>query len=115
MHEDAWLAARLGRPCFTLDDDDDPAPLSGAGFWQAKVEARDVARGTALEDAGLRVIDVNVTLRREPAVVEAARACDVGPAHADEHDAVVAIARADYDVSRFHLDPQIPGELAAAL
>lgn len=113
MREDAWLAARLGTPCFTVESDDAPPSLAGEGFWQAKVDCSDVARVGALEEAGFRVVDVNVTLRREAAEPPAAQAgIVVADAQGEDREAVLEIAEHHYDVSRFHLDPHVADDRA---
>ena len=113
MREDAWLTERLGRPAFTVDEDDDRLGTE-PGFYQAKVPTAQVARVQSLEDAGMRVVDVNVTLRR-PAAPAPAVASGVRDATAHDRPAVLDIAERDYSVSRFHLDPDIPDEHARAL
>ena len=129
MREDAWLSERLGRPAWTIEETDtvDEVRAIGAGFFQAKVATDDVARVGSLEGAGFRTIDVNVTYKREPGgladgVDRAVTADGVDPAVTGvrdagpmDRDAVVAIAERDYSVSRFHLDPQIPDEVARAI
>lgn len=111
MREDQWLAERMGRPVITVEDGD--APDSGAaGFLQTRVPTSDVARVAALERAGWSVVDVTVTLAREPGLEPADGTWRVGPPAGDDRDAVIAIARDDYDVSRFHLDPKIPDAVA---
>jgi ribosomal protein S18 acetylase RimI-like enzyme len=115
MREDAWLAARLGCPCYTVEEDDQPPSLASDGFWQAKVDCADTARVAALEDAGMRVVDVNITLRREAGTIAAPAGVEVGASSADERSAVIALARDDLDVSRFHLDPLIADERARSV
>ena len=114
MREDAWLAARLGTPCFTLEPADGP-PAPAPGFFQAKVDCGDVARVAALEAAGFRVVDVNVTLRRDDGPLPVAGEWDVGQAREGDRDGVLEIAERDYEVSRFHLDPAIPDASARAI
>jgi ribosomal protein S18 acetylase RimI-like enzyme len=114
VREDAWLARRLGRPAFVLDPGDDPVALPD-GFLQAKVPAGDVARVGLLEAAGFRVVDVNLTLRREPAPLAAGALLPVVAARPAHRDAVLRIAALDQRSSRFHLDPAIPDDVAAAI
>ena len=116
MREDAWLGKRLSCAAWTVEVGDtiEDVLTRGAGFFQAKVATDDVARVGSLESAGFRMIDVNVTFRGEPGRVLG----DVGGvrvATSEDRDAVVAIAERDYSVSRFHLDPQIPDEIARAI
>jgi ribosomal protein S18 acetylase RimI-like enzyme len=113
MLEDGWLSEQLGRPAYTLQEGDHRLD-AGPGFYQAKVESTDGARVAALEDAGMRVVDVNVTLRR-PAAAPEAPVADVRDAGKEDREAVLEIAERDYAVSRFHLDPQIPDARARSL
>ncbi len=62
----------------------------------------------------MRVVDVNVTLRR-PAGPPDAPATGVRDAVDGDREAVLDIAEHDYSVSRFHLDPEIPDSRAQAL
>lgn len=114
MREDAWLGERLGCSAWTVEDDDDADALAKGvpGFYQAKVPAADVARVGELEAAGFRVVDVNLTLRREPDGAIPHGSLVARDARHEDRDAVLAIAERDYTVSRFHLDPAIPDEVA---
>jgi ribosomal protein S18 acetylase RimI-like enzyme len=115
VREDAWLGQRLGRPTFTIEDDDDPSMATGPGFFQARVDCADVARVRDLEHAGFRVVDVNVTLRREaePLTNDGdVRVADAAPA---QREAVLAIAADHFEVSRFHMDPAISDATASAI
>ena len=112
MREDAWLAARLGRPCFTVEDGDAPPPGAGPAFHQARVPSADLARVHALEDAGFRVVDVNLTLRRDPGRVDAPAGVAVREARPGDREAILSIAERDLDVSRFHMDPAIADDAA---
>lgn len=115
MREDRWLGERLGAPAWTVEADDAVEEITAGGFVQAKVPAEDVARIGALEGAGFRVVDVNVTLRREPGPLQACNEVAVHDATGEDRDAVLEIAAHDYSVSRFHLDPQIPDERASEI
>jgi ribosomal protein S18 acetylase RimI-like enzyme len=110
VREDAWLAERLGRPAFTLEEEDERLD-AGPGFYQAKVDCADVERVGALERAGMRVVDVNVTLRRA-AAPGPEPAGEVRDGTEADRGAVLDIAERDYTVSRFHMDPEVPDEKA---
>jgi dTDP-4-amino-4,6-dideoxy-D-galactose acyltransferase len=115
VRDDAWLTQRLGRPAFVVEPGDDAGALpGGAGFFHAKVPASDVARVGALEACGFRVVDLNLTLRREPSPLPAPAlpVVEAGPEH---RDAVLDIAVREQRSSRFHLDPAIPDDAAAAI
>lgn len=111
MREDPWLAERMGRPAITVDGDDDPE-IAVAGFLQTRVPASDVPRVSALERAGWSVVDVTVTLSREPGFEPPDDDWTIRAPAADDRDALLAIAHDDYDVSRFHLDPLVPDAVA---
>ncbi|MGH2893482.1 MAG: GNAT family N-acetyltransferase [Solirubrobacteraceae bacterium] len=117
MREDAWLGKRLGCPAWTVADADATGDLlaSGPGFFQARVPTDAVARVGSLEDIGFRTVDVTVTYRRDPGRALSERPMGVRDARPDDRDAVIAIAERDYTVSRFHLDPEIPDEVARSI
>lgn len=117
MHEDAWLGERLGCAAWTVESHDtiDDLVAFDPGFLQAKVATGDVARVGALEQAGFRMIDVAVTLRRAGGLPAPDSARGVRDASDEDREAVVAIAQHDYSVSRFHLDPEIPDDVASAI
>jgi ribosomal protein S18 acetylase RimI-like enzyme len=115
MREDGWLGERLGRPAFMLDDGDGPHVADAPGFYQAKVDCADVERVHALEHAEFRVVDVNVTLRRDPGPLSAPAGVAVSVPRRDERAAVLEIAERDFTFSRFHLDPEIPDATAAGI
>lgn len=111
MHDDQWLAERLGRRAITIEAGDAP-DVGDSAFLQTRVPTTDVARVSALERAGWSVVDVTVTLSRDPGVESGAGAWRVGAAEDGDRDALLAIAHDDYDVSRFHLDPQVSNAVA---
>ena len=109
MRSDPWLAERLGRPALTVEAGDEPdvaAPESA--FLQTRVPAGDVARVGELERAGWSVVDVNVTLERDPGIEPRSGVWAIGAPREGDRESLLTIAQDDYDVSRFHLDPQIP-------
>lgn len=113
MRDDPWLAERVGRQVITLEAGDDPSSApSGSAFMQARVPTGDIARVAALERAGWSVIDVTVTLEREPGPQPEDEPWDVGPALDEEREPLLRTAAEDYEVSRFHLDPAIPDAVA---
>lgn len=116
MRSDPWLAERLGRPAFTVEEGDAPdAAAPKSAFLQTRVPAADVERVGGLERAGWSVVDVTVTLAREPGVEPRAGVWSIGAPAAGDRDGLLGIARDDYDVSRFHLDPQIPDTMAGRI
>lgn len=115
MREDVWLAARLGRRCYTVEAGDDPAGLPEDGFLQAKVPAAAVGRVAELEAVGFRVVDVNVRLERAPGPLADTAGWRVAPATDAEREPVLEIAAGELTASRFHLDPLIAPEVAVAV
>ena len=75
----------------------------------------DVARVGSLERVGFRTVDVSVTFRRDPGLPLPAHPARTRDARPDDRHAVMAIAEREYDVSRFHLDPGIPDEVARSI
>lgn len=119
MVEDPWLAERLGRSVLTFEAGDLPDQVASAtaqrapALAQAKVDCADVRTTVALQDAGFRVVDVNVTLSRPAG--GGGTDLDVDEATEVDRDAVLEIAGNHYGVSRFHRDAAIPDELADAI
>jgi len=90
-------------------------PWKNGAFYYAKVPTRRIDQVLALTEGGFRVVDVNVTFRRDPnpqlmelqdAGILVRDSCpgDDGP--------VLAMASTCFTYSRFHLDPHIPRNLA---
>lgn len=82
---------------------------------QARVPSHDVAVLVALQDAGFRVVDATVTLAGRGPEGRAGAQVAIRDAVPGDADDLLHIAEQHYDVSRFHLDPQIPGELAGSV
>jgi ribosomal protein S18 acetylase RimI-like enzyme len=122
IREDPWLADRMGRPVFRIEQavtDGQPVDigdLPGAGFYYAKLDVQDVGSARELTKLGLYVVDVSVTFRMQMPVdtgpakrAEEVQVHDASPSHADD---LVRIAGSCFRYSRFHLDPEIPTQLA---
>jgi GNAT superfamily N-acetyltransferase len=114
LRDDPWLSEVFGYPVLVAGRCGERREPPVPSFVYAKVDAADTDRVGALEDEGFRVVDVNVTLARRAAEPPP-------PAHgpvrveraAPEHTgAVLEIAGGAFRYSRFHLDPEVPGELA---
>jgi ribosomal protein S18 acetylase RimI-like enzyme len=119
IREDAWLSERLGHPVYTVEPDIDSGELSRhiagreAATYQAKVPTDRVDLVRGLTDAGLYVVDVNVTLGRRPdGTAEGADPYEVCEAQAEHTGDVLEIAGSAFRYSRFHLDPLVPDEVA---
>lgn len=131
IRADEWLAGVLARPVFAVVPEaavGDPGEelrahavgRSGALYF-ARVPTADVAVVHALEAAGMRTVDVNVTFGRPgapglPAAAAGAAAVAVAPLTPGDPPAdaaaVLDIAETCFRYSRFHLDPAIPKALA---
>jgi ribosomal protein S18 acetylase RimI-like enzyme len=111
---DDWLSEQLGRPAYSLPAGAWPVDLAQAvaalpsgAFISTKVDVADLAATAALEDAGFRIVDVNVrfAVTRDRLVAQA----DDRPrfAIADDAHGVTLLAGRAFQFSRFHLDPAI--------
>jgi ribosomal protein S18 acetylase RimI-like enzyme len=113
IREDAWLSTVFGYPVFAVEPaaagelERHVAGLERA-FYSARVPVEHPGDMRALEAAGLRVVDVGVTLVRNGADPVAHTALDVGLLRAGDPEAVLEIAGTCFRYSRFHLDPLVP-------
>lgn len=118
--EDGWLTAVLGYPVYSLSAETPPEQLrehaqrTQRALYFAKVATAEVAAARALTEAGMYVVDAAVTLSREPGsrTPAAATACRVAPLEPAWSADVLDVAGSCFRRSRFHLDPEIPDELA---
>lgn len=110
MREDGWLSERFGRPVFTVDGTVSAEDVAPAGFYQTRVPVDDVRAVQRLSEAGFAVVDTTLTLGRAPAPGKAPP--QVAHAKPEQRELVVEIARTAFRYSRFHLDPDVPDELA---
>ena len=117
---DQWLGERLGVPAYTVAPAD-AAELSAraesgeTAFYQARVDCRRTDEAIALAAAGMRVVDVNLTLERRPGLEDAAASWTIAEAGDDDWDALLDIAGSAFRCSRFHLDPDIGEDTADAI
>jgi ribosomal protein S18 acetylase RimI-like enzyme len=82
------------------------------GFSYARVPTHDLRTSRLLEGRGFYVVDTGITLEAGEIPVRPGEDKNARLARADDHAAVVAIARCSIMYSRFHLDPEIPRGLA---
>lgn len=119
LAEDRWLAERLRRPAYTVREVDDlrtplPQPL-GPGFYQARVPGARVDVVRALAKWGFYVTNAGLTMAcspqtaQLPAVVKGVQLRDAIP---NRDAALLEIAESTFHSSRFHLDPEVPGDVA---
>jgi ribosomal protein S18 acetylase RimI-like enzyme len=113
LAEDGWLSVRFGHPVHTVLDPATvrPGDLRAAGTYQAKVPASRPDLVARLEDAGMRVVNVSVTLGRGPASIgpEPGTVRRLDP---EADGALLAVAERSFTQTRFHLDPGTPDAVA---
>ena len=113
LAEDGWLAVRFGHPVYTVRDPEAVGPddLRARGTYQAKVPASRPDLVARLEDAGMRVVNISVTLGRAPASIGPATGT-VRTLDPSADEALLAVAERSFTHTRFHLDPGIPDAVA---
>jgi ribosomal protein S18 acetylase RimI-like enzyme len=125
IKRDDWLSCTVGRSVFAIEVGDSPPGEAARAlaahrqdqseaFHYVKVPTQKTAHVRALGEAGMAVVDVNVTLtrqgvKRDTVPVHGVVVEDYRPADAAE---VLDIAGSCFRYSRFHLDPQFPLEIA---
>lgn len=120
ISEDGWLTGVFGYPVYSLAAETpaeqlrEHAQRHERALYFAKVASADVAAVRALTEAGMYVVDANVTLSRGPGQATPApgSACRIAPLEPAWADDVLDIAGHCFRTSRFHLDPEIPDALA---
>jgi ribosomal protein S18 acetylase RimI-like enzyme len=127
VEADPWLAGVFGHDAFRVslpeggaDADAVVAHLRDRGsadaFYYAKVPTARVDQTRALANAGLHVVDVNVTFECPPDGPDvAAPGVRVRDAHPEDSADLLAIASSCFVYSRFHLDPHVPAGIADAV
>lgn len=127
LEKDDWMSGFLGKPSFhlryesplsihelnkKLDD------LSLPFFADAKASVNDFTSIHALEATGFRLIDTNLQFSAETdriPYIPAPPSYTIRWAVPDDEPAVGDLGGRCIERSRFHLDPQIPNEIANAL
>lgn len=115
--EDSWLSERFGHPVFSVNRADGLASHSAGqerATYQARVPVEDAAGLDALLDAGMKIVNVTVTLTADLARATTAPASefDVRTAEQGRDDELLGIAERSFRYTRFHLDPDVPREVA---
>jgi GNAT superfamily N-acetyltransferase len=121
--KDRWLAERFGHPVFTVtthgDFGDTAAVLEHvagreSASYQARVPVESTEAAAVLTRAGFEVVNVAVTLSREPGPIGAAdKGVEVRGADPGTDGVVLDIAERGLIRTRFHLDPSVPNAVAA--
>ncbi len=125
VREDTWLAERFGHPVFTVTGADGLAEHASGqrqATYQARVDVADTDSVAALEGAGMRVVNVTVTLAADPAgpLPEAGDPAGLRPgasvevreADPQRDEALLDVAGRSFRYSRFHLDSQVDRAVA---
>lgn len=120
LREDAWLTTLLGRPAWRLDPGVANiaavaalAKLTGPYFCDARIDCAQIERVNALEDAGMHVVSTSLTLVRSAGgSVSAPASIAVRDAEPSADGRVGEIAERCFRLSRFHLDPEFPDDVA---
>jgi ribosomal protein S18 acetylase RimI-like enzyme len=121
VRADDWLAERFGHAVWWVEPGTSAVELrahaeaGGPALYQAKVAAGDLTHLRELTRGGMTVVDTNLTLQHDLDPTPAERSGGVVEAEPQHHADVLEIAERDYDVSRFHLDPEIPLATAQAI
>jgi len=113
LAEDGWLAGRFGHAVHTVLDPAtvEPDDLRGEGTYQAKVPTTRPDLVARLEDAGMRVVNVSVTLGRAPGAIgpETRTVRRLDPTR---DGALLDVAERSFTQTRFHLDLGTPDAVA---
>jgi ribosomal protein S18 acetylase RimI-like enzyme len=120
---DRWLGEVMNLEAFRVSGSLAPSEAQQAAhalydivhkpsFSYARVSSHDLATAQGLEMQGFRLVDTNVTLEMDAAPLASVDSVAARPAQDGDADAVEQIARSSFEVSRFHLDPLLPAELA---
>jgi len=126
LKPDSWLAGILECDAFILSDipsernfDSDTAEQiaelthSNPGFIYASVSTPRVKTVRLLEDIGFRLVDTRVVFEREMNTDNKLSGfTEIRFAAAQDEEGVKALAGRSISVSRFHLDPFIPDDIA---
>lgn len=86
--------------------------VAGPALYQARVACDAVARVSELAAAGMRVVNTGITLGRDGGEIDAPEDVEVRLGEAGRDDAAAEIARSAFRFDRFHLDPDVPDEVA---
>lgn len=115
ISEDSWLSERFGYPVFTVRGPNglaDHAAAQQRATYQARVGVADLRGVARLESAGMRVVNVTSTLTADPAVPLPGTGGEVREAEPERDQALLDVAQRSFRYTRFHLDPDVPREVA---
>lgn len=121
---DPWLARILNKDAYRVLVNDELLACSGQGeaaemircrpgFFYSKVPAGNTLAAHFLEALGFLLVDTNIVFEKP---VSSSRGytgnCKPRMARPEDCEPVKALARSSFTYTRFHLDPQVPKELA---
>jgi ribosomal protein S18 acetylase RimI-like enzyme len=120
---DRWLGEIMGVRAYRASGSLMPAEAQQAAqvlrsiasqpsFVHARVPSRDLATAHGLEMQGFRLVDTNVTLETDALLPGLEAQTAARTARPEDAPAVEQIARRGFEVSRFHLDPELRPGLA---
>lgn len=127
---DMWLSEMFGHDVFRVSPPEDvggafrravsadaltAAAEGGDAFFFCKVPVERVDQVAAMTAGGFNVVDVNISLEREPARLSETlpdNTVILPEPEPAQHEAVLEIAENAFAYSRFHLDPHIPRKTA---
>jgi ribosomal protein S18 acetylase RimI-like enzyme len=122
ISEDSWFSERFGHPVFSVrcagggtDELARHAAERERATYQARVDVHAVVEVAALEGAGMRAVNVGVTLAGDPGVPIPGRrgeAVEVRAMEPERDRALLDLAERSFRYSRFHLDPRISQRVA---
>jgi len=114
------VAARLTDPGASLGDVDQAAMAAGVDMLTTRIDASDLPRAHALEDAGYRLMDTLVyygrTLDDWPGRDPAVTNITLSEAAPQDRSAISALARAAFSdyIGHYHADPRLDSNAADA-
>ncbi|MDD5186779.1 MAG: GNAT family N-acetyltransferase [Methanoregula sp.] len=124
LEPDSWLSKIFSYPVFrVIDIEQDPSMPAddlirrshiSQIFYYAKVPVGRLDLVHALNDAGFKVVDVNVTFECTPreTKIDQTSPIIIHVARPEDRDATLNLAETCFLYSRFHLDPEISNDLA---
>lgn len=115
---DSWMSSILGRPAWKIDPKRAnlnfalPNELNGPGFFYSRIPTAEVKLLKSFQDAGFRVVDTTITLQADCTSFTHEIPTGVRFAVSEDKATVADIAGSSFELSRLHLDPEIPTEVA---
>ena len=86
--------------------------ISESAFVHAKVPVIETKRVWALEEVGFKLIDTNIKLCKPVEIKSNNFGPSIRPALEKDKEKVKALAKKNFNISRFHMDPNIHNDIA---